>query len=202
MSQDARPPCPITFDYHGTHYRLPGNAYPCWLICLPNGQLLQIGGWLHSLPPRPVDLTPIAKLPGGSAAAKVAVAQPLGSAPRHGGDLPADRPDLPEIHVDWTIDPTIGRCNSSEAFVRLEQAVAELLRHSLPGVIFSDDGPDDMAGLIVAQLAHVHHLAPANTVVESATKTTPGNLFGYFTWNGRMFRYTAEQVADDGAAAT
>lgn len=116
--------------------------------------------------------------------------------------MPSDRADLPEFHIDWTIDPDTGRANSSEAFVRLEQAVAELLRHSIPSVVFSPDGPASVAGLVMAQLAHVHHLAPANTVVQSATETAPGNLFGYFTWNGRMFRFTASQVADDSPSAT
>ena len=60
--------------------------------------------------------------------------------------------------TDWTVNPETGRSNSSPLFKSLCAEVERLIRgdaHKLIG------GRADMtAGLIMAQLAHVHHLAP------------------------------------------
>ena len=66
-----------------------------------------------------------------------------------------------EIRDDWTIDPGTGRSNSSPEFVRLCAEVERLIRQDAFKLI---GGRADLtAGLIMAQLAHVHHLAPRET---------------------------------------
>lgn len=66
-----------------------------------------------------------------------------------------------EIRDDWTIDPETGRSNSSELFRELCGEVEGLIRQSAHGLIAGR--ADQVAGLIMAQLAHVHHLAPRET---------------------------------------
>ena len=59
---------------------------------------------------------------------------------------------------DWTVDPETGRSNSSQRFNELCVEVERLIRgdaHALIG-----GRADKTAGLIMAQLAHVHGLAP------------------------------------------
>lgn len=60
-----------------------------------------------------------------------------------------------EIANDWTIDPETHRSNSSPEFLALIDEVARLIRWMHVG-----DDSRDTARLIMAQLAHVHHLAP------------------------------------------
>lgn len=59
---------------------------------------------------------------------------------------------------DWTTNRKTGRTNSSQTFERLCGEVEELIRGSANSLIAGDAG--SVARLIVAQLAHVHHLAP------------------------------------------
>lgn len=61
---------------------------------------------------------------------------------------------------DWTMDES-GRSNSSKEYLRLCAAVAELIRES--GHALINGGVDRVAGLIMAQLAHVHRLVPRAT---------------------------------------
>ena len=63
-----------------------------------------------------------------------------------------------EIRDDWTIDPETGRSNSAPEFVRLCAEVEGLIRQSAHSLIAGR--ADLVAGLIMAQLAHIHHLAP------------------------------------------
>ena len=57
---------------------------------------------------------------------------------------------------DWTRDPETHRSNSSAEFIALVDEVARLLREN----VHLGDAPEDIARLIMAQLAHRHHLAP------------------------------------------
>lgn len=66
-----------------------------------------------------------------------------------------------EIRDDWTIDPETGRSNSSELFRELCGEVEAVIRQSAHGLIAGR--ADQVAGLIMAQLAHVHHLIPRET---------------------------------------
>lgn len=63
--------------------------------------------------------------------------------------------------VDWTADPTSGASNSSQEFLQLEQEIGRLIRNSAHDIVC---GKTDAVGrLILAQLAHVHGLAPTRT---------------------------------------
>ena len=58
--------------------------------------------------------------------------------------------------ADWTLDPRTGRCNSSVEFMRLRNEVGRLIRDSAHDLIVGR--AEDVGGLIMAQLAHVHGL--------------------------------------------
>jgi hypothetical protein len=61
-------------------------------------------------------------------------------------------------NADWTIDPATSRSNSSPEFKKLCAEVERLIRGDAHQLI---NGRASMtAGLIMAHLAHVHHLAP------------------------------------------
>ena len=62
------------------------------------------------------------------------------------------------IADDWTIDPQSHRSNSSPEFMRLVEHVDRLIRNSAFDLI--GGRTLSVAGLIMAQLAHVHGLAP------------------------------------------
>ncbi len=63
--------------------------------------------------------------------------------------------DWPE---DWTADPS-GRSNSSQAFEGLVGEVAQIIRAG-SGCCLDPGWTQSTARMIVARLAHVHHLAP------------------------------------------
>lgn len=63
----------------------------------------------------------------------------------------------------WTISAQTGRSNSSELFLWLRGEIARLLRDGAAGSVLSPGWIDGKAGLIAAQLAHVHGLASAGT---------------------------------------
>jgi hypothetical protein len=61
--------------------------------------------------------------------------------------------------ADWTRGPD-GRSNTSAAFSALVEVVYKILREGGAGGILSDTWLLGRAGLIVAQLAHVHGMRP------------------------------------------
>lgn len=63
---------------------------------------------------------------------------------------------------DWTVDPETGRSNSSPEFLRLKAEIADLIRHN-GGTALSHLWAHSTAGLILAQLAHVHDVGPLAT---------------------------------------
>ena len=67
---------------------------------------------------------------------------------------------------DWTVDPATGRCNSSPHFQQLTDRVESLIANCRLG-----DHPRGHAGLIMAQLAHVHGLAPTRPYDPSVKDT-------------------------------
>jgi dihydroneopterin aldolase len=79
--------------------------------------------------------------------------------------MTSERGDLAATLSDWTADPETGRSNSSPLYRSLCHEVEQLIRGDAFNLI---GGRADMtAELIMAQLAHVHHLAPA--AVRTAT---------------------------------
>lgn len=62
--------------------------------------------------------------------------------------------------ADWTCDER-GRSNSSDEYHRLVSEVERLIRSGAHSLINGD--ARSVASLIVAQLAHVHGLAPRKT---------------------------------------
>ena len=60
--------------------------------------------------------------------------------------------------IDWTTDPETHRANSSEEFLRIRKEVGKLIRRSAHDLIGGRS--DDVAGLIVAHLAHKHGYGP------------------------------------------
>jgi hypothetical protein len=75
-------------------------------------------------------------------------------------------PDTPSRITDWTVNPGTGRSNSSDLFRDLEHAVAALLREG-GGWVLDRAWLTGKAALIMAQLAHVRHLVPAQPVREA-----------------------------------
>lgn len=67
--------------------------------------------------------------------------------------------------TDWTINPETGRSNSSERFKELVQEVARLLGSGAIGYALDRRWIESEAQLIMAQLAHLHHLAPTPAAV-------------------------------------
>jgi hypothetical protein len=63
--------------------------------------------------------------------------------------------------ADWTVNPETGRSNSSERFNELVDEVARLLGSGASGYVLDRRWIAGKAALIMAQLAHVHHLVPA-----------------------------------------
>lgn len=72
--------------------------------------------------------------------------------------LPMEEQGAAMARLDWTIDPHSGKLNSSRAFVTLCDEVESLIRADAHALIAGNAG--STARLIVAQLAHVHGLAP------------------------------------------
>ena len=67
--------------------------------------------------------------------------------------------------ADWTTDPETGRSNSSKRFKELVQEVARLLGGGAIGYALDRRWIDGEAQLIMAQLAHVHGMAPTPATV-------------------------------------
>jgi hypothetical protein len=65
---------------------------------------------------------------------------------------------------DWTADPLSGHSNCSPEYRRLIGEVEQLIRSQAHALI--SGRADQVAGLIMAQLAHVHHLAPLSASVQ------------------------------------
>lgn len=74
--------------------------------------------------------------------------------------LPRDEQIARMVELDWTISPVDGKLNSSPKFEELSIAVEELIRQSAHTLLAGR--ADTVARLIVAQLAHVHHMAPVH----------------------------------------
>lgn len=72
--------------------------------------------------------------------------------------LPKGEQATAMARLDWTIDPKTGQSNSSDAFIALCNEVERLIRGDAHALISGNAG--STARLIVAQLAHVHGLAP------------------------------------------
>ncbi len=65
---------------------------------------------------------------------------------------------------DWTVDPETGRCNSSQEYLRLKDEIHQIILNSAHDLILGK--AENVAGLILAQLAHRHGLKlpkPATT---------------------------------------
>lgn len=60
---------------------------------------------------------------------------------------------------DWTVNPATGRANDSARFKALAEQVARLIRGDAHTLLTGR--ADRTAGLIMAQLAHVHGLVPS-----------------------------------------
>lgn len=63
--------------------------------------------------------------------------------------------------IDWTIDTRTGRSNSSPTFNRLRSEIEQIIRGDARSLIAGR--AQDTAGLIMAQLAHVHGLRPGKS---------------------------------------
>jgi hypothetical protein len=89
--------------------------------------------------------------------------------------------------LDWTRNAA-GVANSSPAFDTLCRAVADLLRRH-------HGGPDDVARIIVRELAHTHGLAPVPEYrvqeVQRNEATVTGTLVAA---DGTVFTFTAQAV--------
>ena len=73
----------------------------------------------------------------------------------------------PIIAADWTVDPETGRSNSSLLYRSLCGEVERLIRGGAAGSVLKPEWVSDKAALVMAQLAHVHHLAPALETTET-----------------------------------
>ena len=64
----------------------------------------------------------------------------------------------PKQTRDWTVDPKTGRSNSSKKYLEICRSIEGVIRKSAYDLIAGR--ADATARLIVAQIAHVHGLAP------------------------------------------
>lgn len=97
--------------------------------------------------------------------------------------------DEPPIKVDWTVDPETNCANSSPEFKRLSDEVGRIIRDSAHDLI--QGNANTVGSLIMAQLAHVHSMAPAEVSVESAEVNPSGSISGHFVWKEKLYKYTA-----------
>ena len=67
------------------------------------------------------------------------------------------------LRIDWTKDPETHRSNSSPEFRRLVLEVANLIRSEAHSLI--NGQVEQVAGVIVAHLAHKHGLAPTQWIL-------------------------------------
>ena len=67
---------------------------------------------------------------------------------------------------DWTVDRKSGRSNSSARFLELSAEVGRLIRRDAFSLL--QGRSEDTGRLIMAQLAHVHGLAPSKKVKRSS----------------------------------
>lgn len=70
-------------------------------------------------------------------------------------------PEAGEWSPDWTVNPETNRSNSSFLFLGLVEAVKDLVNGGAGGFVLRPNWTNSMAGLIMAQLAHVHGLVPS-----------------------------------------
>ena len=106
-------------------------------------------------------------------------------------------PILP-IEVDWTIDPKTNRSNSSPEFVQLVSEVTRLIKNDLltiNGSLKRGENVEGTARLIIAQLAHVHGLAPQKIAVKSVNSSPKGILRGLFEWNDVIYKFEAKPAS-------
>jgi hypothetical protein len=96
-----------------------------------------------------------------------------------------------ETAPDWTVDPETGRSNSSPLFQALTDEVARLIRGEAHALLAGR--ADIAAQLIMAQLAHVHHLVPGDW---PARDEDPNPLDNRLLAMSRILR---EAVHDDAA---
>ena len=75
--------------------------------------------------------------------------------------LPAKARGAAMAKIDWTIDPRSGNSNSSSLFNILSAEVGRLIRDSAHSLIAGRT--DDVARLVIAQLAHKHGLRPPHS---------------------------------------
>jgi hypothetical protein len=97
--------------------------------------------------------------------------------------------NTPPIEVDWTVDPETHCSNSSPEFQRLVFEVARLIKGEAHNLLSGQ--VESTAGLIMAQLARKHGLAPRKVAVQSAETNPEGVLRGVFVWNGVAYKYEA-----------
>ncbi|MDP3004166.1 MAG: hypothetical protein Q8N43_01520 [Candidatus Azambacteria bacterium] len=97
--------------------------------------------------------------------------------------------DKPPIEVDWTVDLETHRSNSSPEFRQLVSEVARLIKNEAHSLL--NGQVESAAGLIMAQLAHKHGLAPRKVAVQSVESNPEGVLRGIFVWNEVAYKYEA-----------
>lgn len=61
--------------------------------------------------------------------------------------------------TDWTVDQETNRSNSSKRFLEMEEAVNRIIMSNTHGLL-SHTAVIGLSRIIMAQLAHVYHLAP------------------------------------------
>jgi hypothetical protein len=74
--------------------------------------------------------------------------------------------------ADWTVDPSTGHANSSLRFLALVSEIERCIRADAHKLIAGR--ADATAGFILAQLAHVHGLAPTQPAASSARMRAAG----------------------------
>jgi hypothetical protein len=98
-----------------------------------------------------------------------------------------------QVSNDWTVDPTSGLANSSTDFASLAGAIDELITSHANAS--SQAGSITTGRLILAQLAHLHGLAPTGfrPVSLSAVEKLDGVLSGTMQLDGIYYKFTAKR---------
>lgn len=92
---------------------------------------------------------------------------------------------------DWTVAPESGRSNSSKQYLALTEEVSRLIRGEAFSLMNGKPGADSVAALIMAQLAHKHHLVPVELQGDNHEIIT-----GSFEIKGRRYTFVATPDPD------
>lgn len=96
-----------------------------------------------------------------------------------------------DFRPDWTIDLATGKSNSSPLYVKISGEIEKVLRETVASML-KGRRFKEAARYLLAQMVHVHQMAPEQAEIRKLVEESNGKLTGSFMWNGRAYHFTAE----------